>query len=66
MSIIDAVRFRFVQKEVGRLGKSISRKERDGMNAKKEADLLKQYKAEYEQTKLELDKQIKKTKHLNI
>ena len=56
--IIDAVRFRFVQKEVGRLGKRVSRNGSDALT-KREKELYTQYKDEYDKSRLELDKKIK-------
>lgn len=61
VSKIDAVRFLFVQKKVGSIGKSIYRKQQMGLKVPKEERAeYDEFKKEYEETKLELEKRIKK------
>lgn len=59
-NIIDAVRFRFLQNKVGSVGKTISRKEKQGLSTKKDQEEYNKYKAEYDAARLQLDKQVKK------
>ena len=61
VSKIDAVRFLFVQKKVGSIGKSIYRKEQMGLKVpQEEKETYNEFKKEYDTTKLELEKRIKK------
>lgn len=60
---MTATRYRFLEKEVNRLGTDIYRKTNNGQSCKKEENLLKSYKAELKAARLKIDKELKQLKN---
>ncbi len=62
---MTANRYRFLEKEINRLGTDIYRKTNNGQTCKKESDLLEDYKAELKEARDKIDRELKKQKLQN-
>ncbi|WP_338761991.1 hypothetical protein WAF17_16700 [Bernardetia sp. ABR2-2B] len=56
---MTATRYRFLEKEINRLGTDIYRKTSNGQSCKKAEKLLADYKAEFKAARLKIDRELK-------